>query len=105
MANKSIRLSDGTDTLYPVACNFYPRLLSSGDDLNNLNTVSSSGFYYIQGGVSHSPQDWCALIVIGRDGGGCTQIAVSSVNLFYRQYTGNPLSWSTWRYLTGTNVS
>ena len=104
MANKSIRLSDGTNSLYPIASNMLARSLSSGDDLNTLVSSDNSGFYYIGGGVSHAPQDWCALIVIARMTGGCTQIAISSNNLFYRQYTGSPLAWSSWRVLTGTVV-
>lgn len=102
MANKIIRLGDGTDALYPIASKMLARSLSSGDDLNTLVSSDDSGFYYIGGGVSHAPQDWCALIVIARMTGGCTQIAISASNLYYRQYTGSPLAWTSWRYVTGT---
>ena len=103
MANKSIRLKDGNDNLYPQSTTLIPRTLTSGDDLNNLYNDYDSGFYRINSGVAHSPQDWCRLIVIG--GSGCAQLVITPSTLYYRMYTGSPLAWSSWRSLTGTIVS
>lgn len=100
MANKIIRLSDGADWLFPQAVGVIPKTLGAGDDLNNLYNDYDSGFYRINSGVANSPQDWCRLIVIG--GSGCAQLIITPSNLWYRMYTGSPLAWSSWRYLTGT---
>ena len=103
MANKSIRLSDGTNWLFPQSATLIPKTRGAGDDLNSLYNDYDSGFYQITTGVTNSPATWCKLIVIG--GTGCMQFVVNVGTIFFRMYTGSPLAWSPWRYVSGTLLS
>lgn len=102
MANQVIRMTDGTNNLYPIASKLVPKVLGSGDNLNTLYSLEDSGFYQITTGVANAPVTWCKLIVIG--GAGCAQLIIEGNALYYRMYTGNPARWTSWRYLAGTAV-
>ena len=69
--------------------------LFSGDDLNN---VTTPGFYYIRSGVANCPEDWTWMIVIG--GLGIRQVLFRTNLISTRAYTGSPLAWTTWKSAT-----
>lgn len=73
------------------------KILNSGD-LNDLKGAENAGFYYIQTGVSHSPQDWSWLLVMG--GTGTVQVCFSQNKIIIRAYTGSPLAWTSWTTIT-----
>lgn len=66
--------------------------LSSSDDLNN---VTTRGFYQITTQPTNSPVAWSSLMV---SGGGETvyQTLFSSNFIYTRAYTGNPIAWTDW---------
>lgn len=68
-------------------------VLTSGD-LNDLKGASNAGFYYIQTGVAHSPQNWSWLLVMG--GTGTVQVVFTQNKIILRAYTGSPLAWTDW---------
>ena len=92
------------------------RALDGGD----LNNVFAPGFYYIAGNApSNVPDDgtmtYTHMLVIGNavnpasSAAVCTQILFktgSSVsNIYVRNYSGSPRSWSSWKKFTGSALA
>ena len=80
-------------------------LLTSENDLNN---VTKTGFYYWQSSVpTNSPENktWCTMQVI-KSGNIIKQIVYfSNDTIYFRDYSGSPISWQSWYKFTGTEVT
>ena len=79
-----------------------PVKLASGDDCNN---CTESGLYYITTGVSHSPANWCGMLVINSghaENRDFYQLMFTETGIWVRAYAGNPPSWRPWREMRGT---
>lgn len=73
----------------------YRTTLTSGSDLNEINTIDKAGAYGIASGVANCPLPWSSLIAIPSSGG-MHQIIYNVSAVYVRSYTGNPLTWGSW---------
>ena len=71
--------------------------LGPGDDCNNL----TKGMYYITYNVANSPDNWGILEVVTINSD-IYQFMFKRQGLYYRDYSGSPLSWSDWYKIRGT---
>lgn len=82
--------------------------LGSNRDLDDLWGIEKSGFYYITEGVAHAPTTYCALIVISQerqqDHGTTFQLAFRNTGIYWRSYSGDPLTWGAWRMVQGSEI-
>ena len=87
-----------------VAHNLVAKQLGSGDDANTL----PGGIYYVSTNVSNVPSDYGCLICGRRNAGQAVfQLFISNAGtggIFYRDYTGNPASWHTWKKIIGSST-
>lgn len=109
---KSIKL--GSDT-YLDASGVYDvkGRITSAFDLNDYSTVDKAGTWVVHtsGTVANSPSSATGTSSSGLYGmlfvgvysntSAKYQLFVNNVGVFYRAYTGNPASWSSWRRLVG----
>lgn len=86
-----------------------PITLGSGSDLND---CTSTGFYYLgasKTNLVNSPTGWAVMLVIGSPQSVVTQLiirgATSTHGLYYRDLSGSPASWSTWKMIQGEEVT
>ena len=106
-----IRLaSDPDDTYQPYAMTnkeltekrFEKRILSSGDDLNN---ITETGIYHVATSVSNVPENRAnlTLIVNGFNSTQIRQVLMTKEAMYTRSKEG--ATWSSWYKFTGTVVS
>ena len=81
---------------------FEKRILSSGDDLNN---ITETGIYLVAASVSNVPENRAnlTLIVNGFDSTQIRQVLMTREAMYTRSKEG--ATWKPWYKYTGTEVS
>lgn len=83
-----------------------PRIISSGQDLNDYKGTDKAGVFYVNGTTStiaNTPANYCALYVMS-SGTPTFQFAFTKSEFYFRAHTGSPASWGEWRRVTSTTV-
>lgn len=98
---KSIKL--GSDTYLDASgIDGVKGTIMSGD-LNDYIGMRYAGIWYIgvtATAITNCPVGYGMLIV-----GPSIQLAIGKWEMYFRGYTGNPLTWSVWHKVTTTDVS
>lgn len=92
-----------TSTIKQVTGMNISRALSSGDDLNSLNSAAQAGAYTVAASAANNPNGaWGLMFVFASSSVGTAQLFLNKTEFWVRVYSGSNPSWGPWRKITAT---